>query len=340
MPERTRRRMRAGLALLGCAMSAALLALLFRSLPFDAAAWRASLAEVRWAGLAGILGTTLLHCAITALKWRLVTRVTARGADLGLGFYAYTALIGLLGQVLPMHVALLAGRSVALRGHARVPLRRGAGGVLYDQAFDLLVPALMLVPLLLVLGAAVSLRTGTLIAVLLALAAGVALATLGEPVIRAVLGPLVGRLPARWRESAALRSLQQDRPALASRVTLATLYGYSLLRFSNLVLRAWLVAWTLNLNISWMVILFANGAVTLSLILAFVPGGLGVVEWGWVGMLLAFGVPAEAAAHYAISSRLFALAALAIVNLANLLIAAGYWAWRSAAPHGEKGRVP
>lgn len=330
MAEAFKNRRSAALAVLGVLLSALLLVLLFRTLPFDATSYTAALANARWTGLAGIVATTILHCWITGLKWRYVTRLTTHGADLGLGYYLYSALIGLLGQVLPLQVAMLAGRSLALRVHGKVPLRRGAGGVVFDQLFDLLIPVTMLVPILLAATAMVSVSVGGALALGAVALTGALLVGGGGRAVQLSLRALIAVVPIRWRGAETLRSLQRTAPQLLARRTLATLYGLSTLRFANLVFRAWLVAWTLHLDLSWAVVLFANCGVTFSLIFAFAPGALGVVEWGWVGMFHLFNVGPEVATQYAVSSRLFSVAALILINLVHGILLVAYWGFNKA----------
>ena len=99
---------------------------------------------------------------------------------------------------------------------------------------------------------------------------------------------------------------------------LAALYACAA-RFLNLVLRAWLVAWSVGLDIGLDVMLYCYALVTCALVLGFVPGALGVIEWGWVATLSAFGAGAPAAFQYAIASRLIVVAALVALNLTNAL---------------------
>lgn len=320
----------AALAVAGGLLSALLLMLLFRTLPFDAESYRAVLANARWTGLAGIVAATVLHCWITGVKWRYVTRLTSHSTDLGLGYYLYSALIGLLGQVLPLQVAMLAGRSLALRAHAKVPLRRGAGGVVFDQFFDLLIPMTMLVPIILAATSVVSVSAGAALALGAVALAGALLVGVGGRAVLRTIRAVVLLAPKRWKGVGALQSLEQRAPQLLARRTLATLYGLSTLRVANLVFRAWLVAWTLHLDLSWAVVLFANCGVTFSLIFAFAPGALGVVEWGWVGMLHLFGMGPTEATQYALSSRLFAVAALILINLAHGILLVAYWGIKRA----------
>ena len=60
------------------------------------------------------------------------------------------------------------------------------------------------------------------------------------------------------------------------------------------------------------------------------PGALGVVEWGWVGMFHLFNVGPEVATQYAVSSRLFAVGALILINVAHGILLVAYWGIKRA----------
>lgn len=327
MPEGPAKARAAALVMAGCSVSVFLLLLLFWNLPFDATTYKAALARARWSGLAGILLSTVFHCWISGEKWRYVTRLTNRSTDLGAGYYLYSALIGLLGQLLPLQVAMVTGRSFALRLHGRVPLRHGAGGTIYDQCFDLLVPASLILPTMLAAMSVLSLNAAGLLAVLCLAGAGVLVACSGEKAFALILKPVLALAPARSR-SRHFPGIQEKGRTLVGRRPLATLYLLSVIRFANLAFRGWLVAWTLHIPLSWLAVLFSSCGVTFSLVFAFAPGALGVVEWGWIGMLHLFGTTGTDAAQFAISSRLFTLVALITLNILHAAILVAYWGLR------------
>jgi len=305
---------RALLAGAGLALGLALVALMFARLPLDGGAVLATLVNARPWGLAAVVATTIVHCILSAIKWRLVTRWTAPECDLGVGFYFYMALISLLGQVLPVQLTQIAGPGIALRIHGRVPLLRGAGGAAYDQIFDLAVPGAMVLPVILVCASVVSVSTAGGIAILLVAVVGIVATCCCGAIVRVVER---GKAPGRLRALVLL--------AAPGRVGL--LYGLSVARFLNLGLRAWAIGWALQLDISWLVVLLASCGVTFSLLFGFVPGAIGVVEWGWVGMLHLLGVPVEVAATYAVGSRVLTVVALVALNLLHVVALLPWW-WR------------
>jgi hypothetical protein len=309
------RRNSAGWLIVGAAIAAILLVLLAGHAPGNANEYLESLQTFRWAAIAGVILSTTLHFLLTAWKWRFITRLTAREADLGWGYYYYTALIALLGQVLPMQVAVLAGRSIALRVHQQVPIGRGAAGAIYDQLFDVAIPGILLLPALLHVFGWLDLADAMLLSAALLALVGLLVAFAGEQAILLLLRvlPLLG-----MRNVA--DGSKEIATALLLRNCIGKLYLVSTLRFSNLVLRAWLIAWSMNLDVSPGAMLFCTSAVTFSLLLNFVPGALGVVEWGWIGTLTLFGLPSDSAFVYALTSRTVMVATLIVLNLVHLAV--------------------
>ena len=296
------------MGVLGAALGIALIAVIFWRIPFDMAEFKQLLHELPLAGLVAVALLTAFHCFLTGLKWQLVTRHTAAGVDLGLGYYLYSTLIALFGHIMPLQVAVLAGRSLSLRLHGKVPVHRGAVGAVYDQLFDVLIPLLALVSATPFFAGWLSLwgtATGTVALIVLA---GMTIAWRGEVVLS-----WLARQAVRWvpRLEDRVQAVEQG---LFSRRTLATLYGYSILRYANLVLRAGLIAWALGLDVSWPAIMYCNSVVTFSLLISFVPGALGVMEWGWIGSLQLFGLSEVDGAHYALVSRILIVASLLILN--------------------------
>lgn len=305
----------AALTLAGAVLGAVLLAIFFRRSPVPWSEMLEALRAVEPWGLVLVFATTALHCMLTAWKWRFVTRLTATGADLGAGYYLYTALIALFSQMLPVQIAVMAGRSLALRAHHRVPVRRGAAGAIHDQVFDILVPLVVLPPALLYFLGKIGSAGAALSSLALLIAGGIAFAVLGGAFFSraARVLPILSRpAPPPGAGGGSFVRLYEGR-------ALAALYALSAVRFLNLVLRAWLVARSVGLDVGLDLMLYCNALVTCALLLGFVPGALGVVEWGWVATLSAFGVDGPAAFQYAIASRIVIVATLVALNLVNAM---------------------
>ncbi|MCF6287388.1 MAG: flippase-like domain-containing protein [Candidatus Hydrogenedentes bacterium] len=301
--------------LFGFVCSAGLLGLLFYRYPLDAA-YFSTLREARWWGVAGIVLSTALHCQLSAHKWRIVTLLGDPHANLGRGLFGfYSALIALLGQAMPLQVAVLAGRSLALRTHADIPMRRSVLGAIYDQGFDLLIPGLALLPAALFFFGMMGPAWAVCLFIFAVVLCGVLLRFWGERVIGRVLVAANAMLPDRLAQRTGLARMAASPPEHVGNRALFRLYSWSVFRFANLVLRAWLVAWCIRVNIGLPALLFGHCVVMFSVILNFVPGALGVAEWGWMGALNLAGVSSDDAMAYAVSSRLLIVLSLILVNL-------------------------
>jgi uncharacterized membrane protein YbhN (UPF0104 family) len=95
----------------------------------------------------------------------------------------------------------------------------------------------------------------------------------------------------------------------------AELLLVSTLRYLNLLARFLFAAWAVGAAISSTTIALALPPVMLSFVLGLTPAGLGIVEWGWVGVLALGGVEAEAAGGFALSARAAILLGVLTVNL-------------------------
>ena len=67
----------------------------------------------------------------------------------------------------------------------------------------------------------------------------------------------------------------------------------------------WTIARALGLPIELWTLVLVGSAVQLSLVIAFTPGGLGIMDLGFVGLLALGGVPSETVAAFIIGQRAF-----------------------------------
>jgi uncharacterized protein (TIRG00374 family) len=225
----------------------------------------------------------------------------------------------MLAQVLPLQLCTVAVRSLALRRHEELPLRRGAASTIYDQFFDLLIPVVLLVPSLLYVSGWIAAASFWLIGLSFLAITALAVSLWGFrllvwglrglamlPVVGERFRILAGNLPERGEGT------------LFHRRMVATLFGLSLLRYSNWVGRIYLVAFATGLGISFLQVASALPVILMAFLIMITPGGLGVVEWGWVGVLALMQVPATTAAEFALVSRVFLL--LSAVLMASPLL--------------------
>ena len=293
---------------LSLAAGAALVVLTFRATGSEPAQIREALAGLEWLFVALIVLCTLAHLWITGEKWRILAeRQGTPPASPGFYLY-YSAASAVLGQVLPVYAANVGVRAWAAKRHQAVPVSRGVFTALYDQFSDLLVALVVLLPALLT-----ALRWCSMGAALALMVAGVALTGLVVGRLQRTLVGLLARLYRRCRPKYAgsdgNESVLYD-AALATR-----LYWIAALRYAVLILRGYLVARAAGYSLGLGELVFAGAIVQFAPFVSFTPGALGVVEWGWIGTLAIFGVPAAEAARFALVHRILGAGAIGVVYL-------------------------
>ncbi len=253
----------------------------------------------------------LAHFIVSALKWKLLTSRLSKDESLTSYFILYTALTGLLGQFIPLQVATILVRTIAMRTHIKLPVFKGISSTVYDKSFDLLIFLLVFLSVIPVLFGYLPVMGAFFLSFL---------AFAGITVAFLLFSPYAIRLLTR---GAALlnriRGNRQDSPGktiplLFSRSTILLLWGLSLVRFANLVLVSLCVAWMFNMNIPILPLYFANGATRMTVLLGFVPGSIGIAEWSWLGVLSALGVSRDTALQYALLNRIAVALCVAVVT--------------------------
>lgn len=269
---------------------------------------------------------------VSAIRWGSITDGLAGRRILSFSEY-YTALLTsrVLGLFVSRSGSDLGVRFMAVAGSRRAPARISAASVFLDQLFDLTLLLVWVGPALLVATETVE---GPLGKALLTLASVVAFAMmlglhriLGWTV-RAIgwsLG-LVARIPSPARAQTFLLARKRNVESLLgsedlSRRRLSWLAGLTFGRYLLNALMFFAVARALNLEIGWHVYVLTGALVQLSLVVAATPGGLGVMDAGWVVALGLAGVPTETTAAFLVGQRAFqylgfpALAALSSLSL-------------------------
>ena len=251
---------------------------------------------------------TLGLTGAVAARWRILAdalagRIAARWRH----FHHYFIVSRLLGFVLPKDVTDLASRTLCLARLHRVPIAPAGASVVFDRLFDLTVAGIMFVATLPYWLGWISAASGIVVMAASALSVGLAWFVLHRAImaipIRAV--NLASRMIARLRHHLPADSLSAD--ALDRDVTFRA-YAISLVKFSLTAGRMVLFCAALGLDIDpWLVVL-ATPAGQMAYALAFTPGGLGIFEAGWFGVLRHAGVDAASAAAFVVGQRVLTLA--------------------------------
>jgi uncharacterized membrane protein YbhN (UPF0104 family) len=241
---------------------------------------------------------------LSATRLRLVAHSVA-GRELASWrrFYYLNMTARALGLVVPRSLSTLGGKSVALRALG-VSLKRAVWTVMMDNLFDLVLLGVLAVPALFFLKGGVS--PGGFIALALGLtltlAGGLWWATVAGR--RLPLSRWLGRVP--WLASALhldLESATSD--LLPTRSTALRALGLSLLLNSILATRFYYIARAVEVTYPWLIFAAGFPITQLSLVLAVTPGGLGLFDAGWYGVLLLGGVFHQEALTFVVAQRAY-----------------------------------
>jgi len=291
---------------------------LFRVSHVDVAhVWRLVLSARPWPLLVLVLMTGL-QVVLASEKWRLVEQQLAGSKPPPRRLcLALTALGTAAGQVLPLPVATALCRSLGsqiLIGSGAV---RGAVGTMFEQSFDFLVVCLL------ALASIGCLRAGdavhfaglafALISVALVLVGPTARLTKAGVLRLAAPGSVFG-IHVQTIAATLVKSGLID-PRLARR-----LFILSALRFIALCLMAGATTEAVGLDVPLLQLAAALPLVMLASTLAATPAAIGVNEWAFVAVLMAFGTPLDIATQWAIANRILVAAASLVVGVLGTVL--------------------
>jgi hypothetical protein len=273
---------------------------------------------------------------VSALKWRLSLRSLGENQATHFGTLLYYFMFGrALGLVLPMDLSDFGVRTMSLKfGHA-VSIGKASYSVYLDRTFDVVVAGLFLVPSVLWILDVIGPGAG-LAFVGLAFVAGLGCFTfLGRQTMTAitfvfrVLFKAVRKIPWIGRQ---LR-FDPDSEVLSAdnlKPIAPWLYLLSGLKFLFTALRFVSIGMAINLGLGAGEILLFVPAAQFAAFAALTPGGLGIADWSWSGLLYKVGVDTHIIAPYLVSLRLvISLSIIVIAGFSRLLM-------RKPAEEGEQ----
>jgi uncharacterized membrane protein YbhN (UPF0104 family) len=221
-----------------------------------------------------------------------------------------------VGFVIPKDLSDVGGRILLLTSRHDVPAQQAAASVLLDRTFDLAVPLLLLGPAAFYLAQVIDVQTFAVTLLLLALGAGGALALAGKAGLGLALGAygatrerLSGSLPVLGR----LPPLEAGLPVTDE--LLARAFGLSVVKFAATALRFFCYARAISLDASIATFVAGTPITQLSFLLALTPGGLGVLEATWYGILTYAGVAQQGITTFVVAQRLLTMGLVGVVLL-------------------------
>lgn len=266
-----------------------------------------SVRQVTWPALAGILLSTGAFLALSTLKWRMVMRRLSPDDEhhrgWGYGFY-YTTLGALLALVVLPQAAMVIARGYGDKFRlGKSPVTTSAA-TLYEQLFDLVPILVFAVTALLAhlldwsasTWLAATAGAGIASGALVILALQTRFWLLASLVPRPVRSRFAPRL--EWFASPAAQELLKPRFVLA-------IHTISVVRYFVLLLRTYLIFAALSLSLSSYGFAQAYSIVSVSRLFFITPGGLGIAEWSWTGVLTWLAMPLQESVRFVLANRLF-----------------------------------
>lgn len=293
-----------------------------------------TVSALRQADGAALAGLLILNCILIYLsteKWLSVDAVLRRPGDSKppkITAFFVTSMGMALGLLLPVQLGMTISRTLSTQFFGRA-LRRGTGGTLVEQGFDLLI---------VIIFAAASLLTSLwhghalvwFLSALVLLMTGVAAVAPALRGIRTAMRGFGGRTqPANHRHmfcravaSCRRRLTEMQESGLFGGRLVRRMFLLSVARFFALVGMASCAAQAVRIHVPLWQFCAAMPFATLANLLAITPGGIGVNELASVSALHIFGTPLSAAAQWALINRILVTGAcLAVAGCAALAFA-------------------
>ncbi|MBI5936191.1 MAG: flippase-like domain-containing protein [Chloroflexi bacterium] len=269
-----------------------------------------------------ILYAFLLHAhatVISAIRLKLVTEATSAQTDLPsfAQFYAINILSRALGIVLPRNLSGVGGKAAGLN-RLGLSLRRSLWIVMLDNLFDIFVLTALGLPAFLFLTRVIGLS----VFILLSIAALIILAALfwwgTNPQRAAFLLDKLTRI--KWlSEKLKLTEIETGSLLPPQKTSLAAL-GWSILLNLTLAFSFYFMGQAVSLEADWSAFLASYPLAQLSLIIALAPGGLGIFDLGWLGLLQLSGLPEPSALTFVVAQRAYVTIYVLILAGVGMLI--------------------
>ncbi len=275
------------------------------------------LSHLRLSPLLIALGSTVVIVICIGLRWSLLTNALIKRPVLswvrGVRYFLWNRTIGF---VIPKDVSDITGRTLQLTTLHGLTLQQAITSVFLDRCFDLLILMIFAVPALFFLIGVITAETTLLFIGFLILICFGSLWFGTVYILKLTLllyngfGTLAHRLPILRR-----RTFTHINELHLSHKNLSLAYFLSLVKFLATVMRFICFAQALEMSVSPLTILMGTPITQLSFLFAFTPGGLGIFEATWYGVLVQFGIPKVEIAPFLIEQRLMTMIYIGILTI-------------------------
>lgn len=272
--------------------------------------------------LGGALLATIGITGSIAGRWGTLTNaVCGSRVARWLDYYHYFIINRALGFIFPKDITDLVGRSVWLKQLHGLSLPQAGASVVFDRLFDVISATMFLLASLpywlgwvnAAAGIVLMLGFATVVGGLLFVGHRLLL-TGGEWLMNRGFW-LIHRVPWLRKCSSNLLNL-----SLLDRGVVLQAYLLSLIKFGCTAGRLVLFAVALNVPIAPMLILLCTPVGQLTYLFAFTPGGLGIFETGWFGILRIGGVTTEHAMTFVVGQRILTVILIGILAIFSQIL--------------------
>lgn len=250
--------------------------------------------------------STFFNFWCLSLKWKLVIQGLTSDQKKPQKFYLfYIALGSFIGLVTPRQLSMLGLQSIVIRTHNIGSLFKGFLTSIYNQLFNLLIPLFILPSALLLIFKYITLPTAITVSVATLLIAPFLIIRFQKPALELLyrIYQKIKKNSSKQKKINSTNSSISDLSVLKPRLTLI-LYILTILFHISLITRSYLIVQSANLSISIWQIAFGNMIVFVAMLIGLTPGNLGMMEWGWIGILELFQVPIVDAVSFALLQRI------------------------------------
>ena len=269
-------------------------------------------------------GCTLAMAVVSAFKWKISIQSTGEAARVNFGTLLYYFMFGrTVGLVLPMDISDFGVRTMSLRFGHDFSIGRASYSVYLDRTFDVVLAGLFIVPSVLCVVGAIQPLTGIALFGVAFLLGLICFGFFGKQTMKVLafifrtLFGVMCRIPwigARVEFEAERKLLEEvDLGGIAS-----WLYLLSVLKFFFTSLRFVTMAAAVGLGLGSLKVLLFVPAAQFAAVIALTPGGLGIADWSWSGLLYKIGADKHLIVPYLVSLRI-------VVSLSIMLIAGLSW---------------
>lgn len=267
---------------------------------------------------------TFVVAFISVIKWKIALKRLGHMEGLVLGSLLHYFLLGrTLGLLLPVDFTDFAVRSASLKVGHSVPVGSAAYSIYFDRIFDIIVGGTLVVPSMLFIFGKIDFFTGLYFSAILLVMSFFILKIQSKRVLSLIKGlfefgmKVISNLP--WLGKHFVLPDERLRSSEGLVKMMVWMYLLSLVKLIFNALRFVVIAEAIGLSInSSDLMLFFPGA-QLASVLSFTPGGLGITDWSWGGLLYAMGVSKAEIVPYLVSFRLVISASLvALLGISTL----------------------